>query len=250
MTKTRIAWLTLALLATGCSSTDSDNVRTQGIQANYDVIGRADGSTRIEARFSVGSGGVFDTLLELDGGDEATAYHSGNFRTLTKDPGIDAIDIVYSAVFNEDLAGQQVRVAFERDEGISALNSIVTLPAAFTLAVNDDRYNRDETLIATWAPAQPGSLRLHWLLDCQTGSGATLISSRTQTVNDSSGRYDVLIASLLNDANLSELQTAGGCDVTLEVRRRSNGTLDSAFDAGDIEGSQRRLHEFRINPVL
>ena len=66
----RMAAITLLALfaGAGCTSTESENVTTQGINADIDVIADGSGLTVVRAQLEVGSGGIGGTQLDLSPG--------------------------------------------------------------------------------------------------------------------------------------------------------------------------------------
>ncbi len=230
----------LLLLLSGCDSkSDSQDIKTSGMRADFKVIADGSGSSDIDARIFVGSGGLNSTLVNLEGGDNLTAEHDGVTKTLNEQHGTFG-NIRYTESFNSDQGA--FIISLNRSGGVSAPNSTVTLPTAFDIdtPAQDAQIPFSSDIDLSWSPSGFASeLEVSFEYDCQPGSngigrfglqdlGAASLSAAT-------------ISSSLNSA----LQSGSNCTVNLIMNRVNNGTVDAAFgEGGTIVGMQQREVSF------
>ena len=240
------------LVLAGCSQTDSENIRTQGIGADFSVTANGNGSTRVEGTLEVGSGGIGGTEVELSSGDQLTANAYGTTLNLRKDSNL--LGISYVTTFNSDEGNELFTVSFERDGGVSAPNSTVILPNRFAIIAPADNepFGRTENITLTWAPAeQSGNLTIRYTADCSYTDDLGEDHFVTRQGNDSSlddGSYTISAASIINSA-VNEIPVDGTCDVEFELQRVRTGNLDSNFgEGGRIRAYQNRSINIVVVP--
>jgi|GEM_PF-1714817 len=232
--------------STGCSKTDSENIRTSGIRAELTVTATgADVSndSLVEARLYSGGSGIGGTLIEVSSGDTLTAYEGAVKYQMVKKA--DLFDIYYLATLPSGDVNTVYQVSFERDEGVSATESYTMLPDPFEITSSHNSPVLKETdLNVTWSPAGSGSLKLAYDFDCLTSTGGSVNTSGIQTVTDN-GSAQIDIVDMLNEHMLDE--PISTCDGYIDFKRSQSGTLDSNFgEGGSIQGIQRRRLELDI----
>ncbi len=227
--------LVFAALLSGCSTTESENIRTQGIRAEIRVI--ATGSdvasdALVEAHLYVGSGGIGGTLIEISNGDALQAYLDGEAYGLNKTS--DLFGVYYSATLPTASVNTQYKVSFERDEGISATESTVMLPEAFEITSDTSiSATNSATLDITWSPQGTGKLTLIYSFSCQGGTDQSSDDFGFKNIDDD-GAFQID----LGDYLASDVTQ---CEGSIDLERASSGTLDSNFgEGGFINGVQRR----------
>ncbi len=226
---------TLVTVLNGCSTTESENVRTQGIRAEIRII--ATGSdvaneATVEAHLYVGSGGVGGTLIEISSGDSLHAYLDGEAYGLGKNS--DLFGVYYAATLPTSSVNTQYQVSFERDEGVSALESVVMLPEAFQITSETSiSTTKSATLDITWSPQGEGKLTLIYGFSCEGGTNSNSDDFGFRTIDDD-GAFQLDLGDYL-------ATDVTQCEGTIDLERTVSGTLDSNFgEGGFINGVQRR----------
>lgn len=81
--------LAVCMVVAACGgSTSSDNVTSDGIQAEITVEARGSGITPVDALLTVGSGGTFGTDLDLSSSDTFRVQAYGETRVFNKNEDI------------------------------------------------------------------------------------------------------------------------------------------------------------------
>ena len=170
----------------GCSTTESENVRTQGIRAEIRVIAISsdvDTDAAVEVYLFVGSGGVGGTLVEISGGDGLRAYLDGIAYELTKTS--DLFGVYYAATLPTSSVNSQYKVSFERDEGVSATESSVMLPEPFEITSDTSiSTTNSATLDITWSPQGAGNLTLMYRFNCEGGTNQSSDLFGSRSIDD------------------------------------------------------------------
>ncbi len=223
---------------TACVSTESTNIRTSGIYAALGVV--TDGRGGSTAYGSLRLDELSNTVLELEGGDRLRASADGETVTMTRQDGYLG-DIYYVADLLADAEDTTVTIAFERDTDDSAPNSNVTIPAPFDLLepLDTDTFSRGtDDIYIGWTNSGSND-RMHWVLD------GTCIPLQVGSLIGDSGGGTIPAGSIDTFAG-SESTT---CDITLELYRERQGTLDPTYGkGGHIEASQLRWVTFTSEP--
>jgi hypothetical protein len=241
------------LFINGCTEVDSADLKTHGFYADYSA--RDSGSSvTITASFSTGPHSS-DTI-KLSYGDNVAATLGGVARGM-----IESKDIFgkynYTATFNTSGAEQLVTINFERLNDISAPDSTVTLPAAFSLSApaSGTVYTKtnNSAIDVVWAPSSSTvSMFVAFDGNCMTPTGATSFSSGYR-VDPDTGSYSITVNQLLQDFITNESTPPASitsCNsVDIRLSRSVNGVVDTSFgQGGRFIGDQHRSTYIRINP--
>ncbi len=206
------------LAVTGCSTIQSSDLKTSGMQADFTVV--SDGSTATEVRASLLANTT--TYVDLAAGDKLRFFagtREASSQVKTNIAGI----ITYSSTFSGVSAGQDFRVAFERANDKSAPSSTVTLPPA--AEITDPPANVSTT--------RSSDLTIRW----NAGDGG----DRIMIEADGSCIFSKKIEDLPNTGSYvlpaGSLESTGGnnptsCTVNVEVSRVRRGTVDAAYGKG------------------
>lgn len=220
----------------GCSKTDSENIRTKGIRAEIAITsvgsGLANDSEAIVRLYS-GSGGFGGTLIELSEGDSLIAVIDGESYGFSEVS--ELFDHYYQATLPTNNLNTEYKVSFVRDEGVSATESIVTLPDEFEIDSSTSvDVTKNDTLPVNWSPSFSGeNLTINYSFDCTTVEGGKLSIGGTQYINDD-GAHTFDMAELVRDDIVT-------CDGKIDLKRINKGTIDPNFgEGGRIEGIQKR----------
>jgi len=217
---------------TACSEdADSEDIRTSGIYAGMDVVATADDNVNIEVFLKVGGSGS-NTYLNLTSGDKLTAIlNDSESLTLTKHEESDG-DIFYVGSFTSSVAGAEnsvIKILFERSANdVSALDSVVTLPAAPSgLIADKNSFQRStENLNLSWDTVDSSNdLLLKYEGDCIQNGSVSIVDNGSYTIN----------AGTINDSNTQN------CSVTFSLSRTVDGVLDTDFgEGGYLRAKQTR----------
>lgn len=234
-----------ALFCAACSSTTSDNVTTQGIYADIDVVAEGNGRTVVTAQLEVGSGGLGRTVLELAPGDTLTARANGIQLPMTEDSSI-LNDFRYRATFNFDSAGTTFTVAFNRASGISAPNSNVALPDGFVISspTANDTFSTVDEIPIVWAPSGTSIIpEIRVRITCTQTNGLPLTGTAAISLNSDSGATTFPVT---NAMPLGMFDTSRLCNGEIEFERFRRGNLDRNYG----EGGQITAQHFGLAPFF
>lgn len=231
----------------GCSNTDSENVTTQGISADIEVLAE-EGISTVSVRLEVGSG-FGGTVLELSPGDTLTTMANGIQQTMIKDVDLFG-DIEYKTSFPFDDFNTQFTVAFSRQNGINAPNSNVRLPEGFNVISPTPTtiYAYDDTVDIVWAPS--GSVYvpdIRIAVACTMADGLVLTNTTNVPVASDTGSAQMPVAPLppFGAKNTSQL-----CEGTIIFSRSRSGFLDPNYgEGGRIAAHQYHESRFFIDPA-
>lgn len=241
----------LILLVTACGSSDSDNVKTDGIFADIDIYAPGDGKTYVEVVLKVGSGGVFATELELEGGDQLTAKTDvvGSETPKVLQESQDGLGgFTYKTDYTFDDEDITYTVAFSRAADNDAPNSFVTMPEAleYTLPAEASTFQVTDTINVTWQPSGFSSdVYIDFDVECPKSGGGTVVFVFTPVKIPDSGAYSKSAGSLIYDT--SGLDLSGQCAIEITLYRSNKGTIDSNYgEGGNIVARQVRTRNIVV----
>ncbi|HEB91361.1 MAG TPA: hypothetical protein ENI85_17425 [Deltaproteobacteria bacterium] len=245
-----------AFLGASCSSTESEVVATQDIQAGFVATAGSSGSTRIEATLRSGAKDV-----ELTGGDflSATTTQPRTAvmirRRLITDPQV--FGVSYAREFPGNEKDTLIEITFDRHAtgGISTRNSRVTLPTPFSLhwvsspvtrepAALDFSRSSAEPRFVVWDPDAAPDFEAGDVLGFSiTG---TCIEPYSGVIDWEQGEAALELTNRLQDRPPpNDGQT---CTVEVEMTLRRNGVVDPAFRAGTFVAEQVRVFSLLARP--
>jgi hypothetical protein len=247
--KTQIYIVIGAALLSGCSNTTSDNVATQGINADIDVFANGSGSTFVDAELEVGDG-LGGTSLQLVAGDRLTVTANGIQKTMTEDASIIG-RFRYEASFDFDDAGTMFTVSFSRNNGINAPNSNVTLPEGFVVQSpqSNDVFSLADDVPIQWTPnGTTISPDIDVSLSCTTTSGIVFTASQDVAISGDTGVASLPIAAVIP---IGTLDTTRLCEGEVYFSRWRRGNLDPAYgEGGDITAEHIERAQFFVDLSL
>ncbi len=224
----RLAVVALALFtATACTSVESSDIKTSGIYADLWTIADGDGASYSEATLRVG-GALSNTFVTLSDGDELTTTLGEQVEIMHEQNLADIF--TYRADFESDAPDTDYVVAFERLDDDSAPNSVMSLPAPFTVDALADEYSRDDAdLVVTWDNQADEKMKI-W------AEGTCIINQYHDNETDA-GTYTFAADSIEpQNADANE-----NCEIEITLWRSRPGDVDSAYgEGGAAWGYQRR----------
>jgi hypothetical protein len=222
----------LAAAVTGCSSIESGDLETSGINAAIEVRPRADGSaTDVTASLTAGA----LTYVDLDGDDKLVASSGEVSADLEESNLLGAVN--YAAVLNGiHSPGDIVTVAFLRGEGkVSAPSSTVRLPEQVTMTAPEASasFSRadDDITVTLESNASDDPVRVNWSGDCVQGGGLDVPAGQT-AVTILKGT--ILKREQVDPNDPDSRPVPDNCTMTLTAVRRVTGILDPAWGGGGI----------------
>ena len=238
-----------AALLSGCSSTTSDNVTTEGINADIDVFANGSGSTFVDAELEVGDG-LGGTSLQLVAGDRLTVTANGIQKTMTEDASIIG-RFRYEASFDFDDAGTMFTVSFSRNNGKNAPNSNVTLPEGFVVQSpqSNDVFSQADDVPIQWTPnGTTITPDIDVSLSCTTTGGVVFTASQDVATSGDTGVASLPIASVIP---IGTLDTTRLCEGEVHFSRWRRGNLDPAYgEGGDITAEHIERAQFFVDLSL
>ena len=234
--------------ASGCSSTSSENVTTQGISADIDIFANGAGRTVISVDLHVGDRGLGGTSLQLGPNDSLIATANGVQQALIEDSSIFG-EFSYFTTFNFDDGNTVFTVALDRTNGTSAPNSNVILPEGFAISSPTiiDVFGAGAAIPIIWSPSGTSiAPEVFVTLSCRLLSGLTTTNSRRITnLGIDSGATSVNVASVMP---FGTLDTSVLCDGTVELSRWRSGNLDPNYgEGGQIDAEHAGSTEFSVD---
>ena len=222
-----------------CTNTESENIKTSGIHADIDVTATGTGQTEVSTWLRVGASS--NTFLDLSDGDELIASKGTESKKMTRREVFGSV--TYNATFDADAAETEFKVAFERENDVSAPNSHGTLPAAFSLtapAAAASFARATDTITITWDPSG-ASDRMH------VAANGTCIQAYDVDLDGDPGTATINPSAFKEPTDAE--QQGKTCDVTIELRRTRPGTVDSAYgEGGDFISRQVRSRKISSKP--
>jgi len=227
------------VLLAGCAEdVDSENVKTNGMYADFSVTGRGDGQSEVRAAILIG-GSSSNTYAKLSAGDVLSATSGTETHTLTEIGGTVGDVHIYGATFDGADADQPFNIAFDRADDDSAPESNSVLPAPFeiTAPVADVEVSRTEALTVTWTPSTSSAVEIDLDGDC------VILDSHNASSDTGSHTFEA------NSIRPSAGKDGDTCNVEIVVTTRKSGNVDPAFgEGGRFNAHQSRSITFRSTP--
>ena len=231
--KIKMIGLSIALLLFhGCSATDSDNIKTKGIYANYQL--KLLNNNRTFITTALQSGGSTGTYLDLTSDDVLKVEVDKEEKTLKRDRTI-LNQIYYENTIETNTYNKEVKIIFIREESNEKLISSVTLPSKLTInsPQQNDTVSSTDRLGIDWDKPKDNNTRINIdiLISCKKDRDTTvLISDNFNDLSDN-GKYSINLSSILDE----DFEQYRNCEGTIHIRRYKRGTIDSHFVGGIIE---------------
>jgi len=223
----RIAFAVSLLAATiGCSTIDSEDIETSGINASMEVLRTADGSN---VSVSLAAGTL--NFVSLNNGDVLKASALEQTVELSENNVLNAIS--YFARVDANAKGDEVTVAFERADKASAPSSTVTLPASveITAPAASSVFSRanDNIVVEVTGEESTDDLTLSWSGECVDSDSLEVPAAQTSVTINAGTIKQKTQGSEEGAAPISD-----SCTISVRVERRVLGTLDGEFKGGTI----------------
>jgi hypothetical protein len=234
------ALLFAAATATGCKTTDSDNVLTRGMYAQISATADGTGNTTVGTTLFLGPPSDL-IFVDLEGGDQLITHHGSESKVMSEQIILNIVS--HTAVFASDRENDAFDVEFRRQVDPGAPSSTVTLPAPFTLGAVPASVSRAAAFGVDWSGTSTD--RMRWTAEgscIQTASGTIsggAGSSDAGSVTMPAGTFKKAAGQNVPDT----------CQVKVTILRERDGQLDRAFEeGGTATGVQTRSVTFTSTP--
>jgi hypothetical protein len=249
MNSSRKLLFTLCIIAiVGCTSTSSENVTTQGISADIDILANGDGRTVVDVKLQVGSGGLNPTSLRLGPNDSLVATANGVQQTLFEDSSIFG-EYSYFTTFDFADDNTVITVAMNRASATSAPNSSVVLPEGFVISspLITDVFGLGQSIPINWSPSGTSiNPEVFVTLTCTLTGGLSMTGSRHINLSGDVGSTTVSVSSVMP---FGTLDTNRLCDGKVTLSRWRSGNLDPNYgEGGQIDAEHARSAQFYVDP--
>lgn len=220
------AWVIgLTGLSVACQSVGSEQFLTNTFDAEISFT--ADGAARevvAEARILVDGFPV--TLV---GGDFLTARGGGESRVLLPVLDDDGLTGTYSVTFQQSGDNVIFETSLHRASGAAAPTSTVTMPVSFEIEQYEDKPSRSSGFTVRWSKPTVDPM---WLT--LESAGCLNEPVEVEILSPMDG-FQFLTPELLAT---SDLIVGDICVIYVDLFRRVEGQLDSAYGHGDVVGQQ------------
>lgn len=242
--------VTLSLMLSACSNTESENVATAGMSIRMEVEQKNEDQSVISVYLYAGEPGISATNLRLNGSDTLLATYDGVQKSLAeKAVGFGKYE--YWTTFETTTADKEFKVSLLRESYVDALNNVITLRSDFdvTHPNGDGNYSYDldyPSLTTTWSPTEITEyISITVDAECvETETGATRYAQRTVETPDN-GSY--LMDNFL-DLEAYKNTTFTNCNGELIYQRNNTGSVDSAFgEGGNVYGKRTETIQLSAN---
>lgn len=234
----KLALLSLPLLATACTSVDSDGVFTSALYARVNATSDGSGATTVRTTLFLENPSSLN-YIELEGDDLLMAYGPAAVSKQMRESQFLGMTS-YSATFETEDAESEFIVEFSRTIDESAPETRVTLPAPFDILTADGAsYSRAaDDIIIDWD--QIGTDDMDFDLD----SGC--VESIRGSIEGDPGTLTILASELLQRQGEN---VEDSCTVTVKLTRSRSGIVDANYGyGGDAYGRQVRSFSFTTTP--
>jgi hypothetical protein len=237
MRLSHIGFFSSVFIASGCTSLQSQNVKTTGMQAIIYVVADGSGASKASAQLNVGNN--ITDFVDLSGGDKFVASAGGQSKDMSRISLLGTVS--YEATFSGlDSGGTTYTVALDRTTDVSAPSSTCTMPNPFTISAptSSSTFSRAlDDIVVTYASGGTHDT-MSWSAggDCVRG----MVSG---TVSNDSGTFTIAKGTLV-PINPSP-QTPTTCQAHITLTRSRPGQLDSHYGSGgSITAQQTRTVNF------
>jgi hypothetical protein len=226
-----------ALIGIGCAKTESENIKTSGFYANYNInVSSATPTTlSCEAYFTVEANG---TYIDLSDSDTVTC----NGQAMSKS--VIGNIVTYSTNLTATVGGTYTIVLTRSGE--SPYSATVTLPEAVagtTPADGSNTHAKGSQLNYTWTPSSNSADTMYMSTSRTTNGDLKCPDAALQTESspeDGAGSFSASQMALPTGG------TAGACSMGLTWRRTRTGTMPSGLN-GYFRANQTKSITIIVN---
>ena len=257
MSSSRLGWIALCIgvAVSACTPTSSSTGEPNGgpvptARMRMHVVVESREPSRAVLSAYLDNGVLFGQQYRLDGGDYLRACVSGECKNLRDDFGvIDVLFPFYPSGYSNSftfLSDVDYVVAFNRPAGGNAPNTRVSLPPGFDIVspVANLQVTDGDTVWVEWLPIGLGErIDVDSDADCIHVDGMRSDSNGPHRYDpDRDGRELLYIDDIVHEARVSPIALApiDRCDIDIVVKHERRGSVDPAFDGGEIVGIVRR----------
>lgn len=230
-----LASISLSLLTTACTRTESEDILTSGMYAAMSATTTGNGTTTVSATLMLGNP-IDLNFIDLTADDQLVALWNTQAKRMEETIILNIV--AHSTTFQTGNEGDEFSVAFDRTVDGGAPNSFVALPAAFAFAAPPASASRAAPLSITYGPSGT-SEAMRWRAD------GSCIDSAVGNLTGDPGVIELPANTFVKKQNGVETI----CPITFALERVRDGQLDPAFGkGGQILGVQSRTTTFSSTP--
>jgi hypothetical protein len=241
MRLSHIAFLSSVLIASACTSLQSQNLKTSGMQAIIYVVADGSGSSKASAQLNVDNN--ITDFVDLSGGDKFVASAGGQSQDMSRIALLGTVS--YQSTFSGlDSGGTMYTIALQRTTDVSAPASTCTMPNQFSISAptSTDVFSRGlQDIVVTYSNSGTAD-SMTWSAggDCVRG----MVGG---TVSNDSGTFTIAKGTLVPINPPAQNPTT--CVAHITLTRSRPGQLDSHYGSGgSITAQQVRTVNFSSTP--
>ncbi|SMF64503.1 hypothetical protein SAMN02745866_04164 [Alteromonadaceae bacterium Bs31] len=221
--------LTATMLMAGCGGdVDSEGLETNNIHAVV-VIEAMDNQTDINAELRTEG-----AIVALSSSDKFTVSAYGETTVLSRYKLGDLFTGTrYKASFDNYIAGDLITLSLERENENSAPQSYIRLPETVNIYSPADEISlsAEENFTLLWDIVINTEIEIDANLYCEDSKGSSILSSLTESIDDN-GSYTIKFLEIIEQKDLSNINTDVQCHAQVNITRVTRGTMDGAFANG------------------
>ena len=240
--KNRLRGIALGLsiiLLNSCTpdATDSTNIRTKGIFANYSLKILDNNTTNI--RVSLHSGGINGSSLDLISPEGLFVKYNSKEDKLDRNDLVN--DIYYTKNINVYKSDTDISIIFKREN--EELNSTIKLiPKVEILSPKEKQtISSTDKLEITWIKSSNSNIDISIDTECNTANRDTKTFSKTKNSVDN-GTYTFSLSSIYP----GDFEKYSNCITKLKVTRYREANVNSKFDDGTIRVMNSKTIELNV----
>jgi len=227
----------VTVTATGCKTTESDDILTHGMYASISATADGTGSTTVSTSLFLGPPSDL-IFVDLVGGDQLIAHNRDQAKVMTEQIVLNIVS--HTATFSGDAKDERFEVEFRRRVDPGAPSSVVTLPAPFTIGTVPASASRAAAFGVNWTGDGGTTDKMRWSMD------GSCIQTASGTITGDPGSVTMPAGTIQKAPGTN---VADSCQVRLTVVRERSGSVDPAFgEGGTATGTQTRSVLFTSTP--
>ena len=246
-----LLFIPVIIIQIGCQQADSSDIATNAMFADFTVVTGNQATSDIEAELKVG-GQFSNIFVHLSNGDTLLASAGGQTQVMREQTDLFG-KVWYTATFNVgDQEGILFNITFDRNDGVDAPNSNVTLPSPFVFdqPIADDTFSwQTDTMTVSWTPGLAGDrdeFRFAGVCvvpDPDSGTVRRTISTTISLAGDQ-GNTSIFLPNLIPPNSI-----CGANNFEIKIERMRNGSVDPAYgEGGRFKATQKRNLNVNLVP--
>jgi len=210
-----LVFFVIFILSAGCSSTTSDNIKTSGIYALFNVENKY-GENTVTAKATLQVGGITGSYIKLVGDDELLCDGQ---KLSSRETALGSIE--YVANLPKKNAGEKYVFKFKRKDEEHTIEVTQLQDVHITAPKQSQSFKISDDIKVTWEPKSTEDMDLTIDGDC--------IDPHTKIFQSDNGEYLITGGTLKFDENADSKK----CTAKIIVRRYTSTGVPKEFDGGN-----------------